>query len=532
MGSMMKTILNGFVAFMAVCFICGSLQAAQPLDIIETDIRSIHAAYKAGTLSAEELTRAYLERIQTYDNNGPKLNSFITLNPEALDVARALDKERKSKGMRGPLHGIPIVIKDNYDTKDLPTTGGSAVLREHQPGQDAFTVKKLREAGAIILGKTNMSELALSYDRLSYSSQGGLTLNPYNLKRNASGSSSGTGAAVGANLAVLGTGTDTAGSIRGPAAVTGNVGIKPTLGLTSRSGVIPASLSFDVTGPVARSVDDAAVALTVMAGVDPDDARTESSVKFQGRDYRNYLDVNALKGKRIGVVTTYAGGNAEVDAAFNRALVQIQNQGAETVEVTVPESIEEAWGTMMGPVVDNEFDDQIEYYFKTGKAPIQTVEELIALSLAPDILNSENPVNPERVDGYRAAANSLGLADQVYIEIVTNRIPSARHFIIDLMTDKRLDALVFPTMLCPASPLFNLEDDTYVCSASDPYIPSYLASSTGFPEITVPMGFTTHGLPLGISFFATAYHEPRLIGLAYAFEQATTWRRPPASTTE
>lgn len=528
----MKTILNRFVAFMAVYFICSSLQAAQPLDIIETDIRSIHAAYKAGTLSTEELTRAYLERIQAYDNNGPKLNSFITLNPKALDVARALDKERKSKGMRGLLHGIPIVIKDNYDTKDLPTTGGSAVLREHQPRQDAFTVKKLREAGAIILGKTNMSELALSYGRLGYSSQGGLTLNPYNLKRNASGSSSGTGAAVGANLAVLGTGTDTAGSIRGPAAVTGNVGIKPTLGLTSRSGVIPASLSFDVTGTIARTVYDAAVALTVMAGVDPDDARTESSGKFQGKDYRNYLDANALKGKRIGVVTTYTGGNAEVDVAFNRALTQMRNQGAKTVDVTVPELIQEAWGTMMGPVVDNEFDDQIEYYFNKSKAPIQTVEELIDLSLAPDILNSENPVNPERVDGYRAAANSLDLADQVYIEIVTNRIPSARHFIIDLMKDEKLDALVFPTMLCPASPLFNLKDKTYVCSASDPYIPAYLASSTGFPEITVPMGFTKHGLPLGISFFATAYDEPRLIGLAYAFEHATTWRRPPASTTE
>lgn len=517
---------------MAVCFVCSSLQVAEAFDIVETDIRSIHAAYKAGTLSAEQLTTDYLERIQTYDNSGPRLNSFITLNPEALDVARALDKERNSKGMRGPLHGIPIVIKDNYDTKDLPTTGGSAVLREHRPRQDAFTVKKLREAGAIILGKTNMSELALSYGRLGYSSQGGLTLNPYNLKRNASGSSSGTAAAVGANLAVLGTGTDTAGSIRGPAAVTGNVGIKPTLGLTSRAGVIPASLSFDVTGPVARSVYDAAVALTVMAGVDPEDARTESSVKFQGKDYRDYLDVNALKGKRLGVVTTYTGGNAEVDAAFNHALAQMRSQGAETVDVTVPGFIQDAWGTMMGPVVDNEFDDQIEYYFTKDKAPIQTVEELIALSLDPDILNSENPVNPERVDGYRTAAKSLGLADQVYIEIVTNRIPGARQFVIDLMKDEKLDALVFPTMLCPASPLYNLKDESYVCSASDPYIPSYLASSTGFPEITVPMGFTGQGLPLGISFFATAYDEPRLIGLAYAFEQATTWRRPPASTTE
>ena len=528
----MNTILKKLAVFLAALLFCSSLLAAESFDIIEADIRSIHAAYKSGTLSAEELTQAYLKRIEVNDKNGPKLNSFIILNPKALDVARALDKERKSRGMRGLLHGIPVVIKDNYDTKDLPTTGGSAVLKDHYPKQDAFTVKQLRVAGAIILGKSNLSELALSYGRLGYSSAGGLTLNPYNLKRNASGSSSGTAAAVGANLAVLGTGTDTAGSIRGPAAVTGTVGIKPTLGLTSRSGVIPASLSLDVTGPIARTVYDASVALTVMAGVDPDDARTKGSEEYQVKDYRDFLDANALKGKRVGVVTTYTGANPEVDVVFDRALAILRKQGAKTVDVTVPELIQDAWNSMMGPVVDNEFDDQIEFYFKQGKAPIQTVEELIALSLAPEIQNSDNPVNPGRIDGYRAAAESLGLADQVYIEIVNNRMPGARQIIIELMKDKKLDVLVFPTMMCPASPLYNLEDKSYVCDAPDPYIPSYMASSTGFPEITVPMGFTKKGLPLGISFFATAYEEPKLVGLAYAYEQASNWRRPPASMME
>jgi len=526
----MNIILRKLALFITALLIGSGIQAAESFDIIEADIRTIHAAYRAGTLSAEELTRAYLERIEAFDKQGPKLNSFITVNPKALEAARALDEERKKRGMRGLLHGIPIVIKDNYDTKDLPTTGGSAVLKAHQPKKDAFTVKKLREAGAIILGKTNLSELALSYGRLGYSSAGGLTLNPYNLSRDASGSSSGTGAAVGGNLAVLGTGTDTAGSIRGPAAVTGNVGIKPTLGLTSRSGVIPASLSLDVTGPIARTVHDAAVALTVMAGVDPEDARTEVSAEFQGRDYRDFLDARALKGKRVGVITTYSGANDEVDVIFDRALAQLRKQGAKTVEVTVPELIQDAWGSMMGPVVDNEFDDQIEYYFRQSKAPIMTVEELISLSLAPGIQNSENPVNPGRIDGYRAAAESLDLADQVYIEIVTIRMPKARQMIVDLMKSKELDALVFPTMLCPASPLFNLEDKTYVCGAPDPYIPSYMASSTGFPEITVPMGYTKQGLPVGISFFSTPYEEPELIGMVYAYEQATNWRRPPAST--
>jgi amidase len=337
---------------------------------------------------------------------------------------------------------------------------------------------------------------------------------------------------VGGNLAVLGTGTDTAGSIRGPAAVTGTVGIKPTMGLTSRSGVIPASLSFDVTGPIARTVHDAAVALTVMAGVDPDDARTESSADFQIKDYRKYLDPDALEGKRIGVVITYTGANPEVDAIFDRALAMLRKQGAKTVNVEVPELIQDAWSTMMGRVVDNEFDDQIEDYFRKENAPIKTVEELIVLSLAPKIQNSENPVNPERIDGYRAAAESQGLADQLYIEIVNKRMPKARNMIIELMKEKKLDALVFPTMLCPASPLFNQEDKTYVCNVPDPYVPCYLASSTGFPEITVPMGFTKQGLPVGISFFAQAYDEPKLIGLAYAYEQATNWRRPPVSMSE
>jgi amidase len=528
----MKSILKRLAALITALLIGSSLQAAESFDIIEADIGTIHAAYKAGTLSAEQLTSAYLDRIEAFDKKGPKLNSFITVNPKALEVARSLDKERKSKGLRGPLHGIPIVIKDNYDTKDLPTTGGSAALKEHQPQKDAFTVKQLRAAGAIILGKTNLSELALSYGRLGYSSQGGLTLNPYNLKRDASGSSSGTGAAVGGNLAVLGTGTDTAGSIRGPAAVTGNVGIKPTLGLTSRSGVIPASLSLDVTGPIARTVHDAAVALTVMAGVDQEDSRTKASAEFQVKDYRDFLNAKALKGKRLGVVTTYTGANPEVDVVFDRALSLLRKQGAETVDVAVPELIQDAWSSMMGPVVDNEFDDQIEFYFRQSNAPVRTVEELIAVSLSPGIQNSDNPVNPGRIDGYRAAAESLGLADQVYIEILTMRMPKARKLVIDLMKEKELDALVFPTMLCPASPLFNLEDKTYVCDAPDPYIPSYLASSTGFPEITVPMGYTKQGLPLGISFFATPYKEPRLIGLAFAYEQASKWRRAAASTVD
>jgi len=505
-------------------------QSPASFPLLEADVATIQEAYDAGTLTAEALTRAYLDRIAAYDGQGPAIDAFITVNEAAIQTARALDKERAEKGPRGPLHGIPVVIKDNYDTKDLPTTGGSAALKDHRPTRDAFTVRRLREAGAVILGKTNLSELALSYGRLGYSSAGGLTRNPYNLKRDASGSSSGTGAAVAANLAVLGTGTDTAGSIRGPAAVNAAVGIKPTLGLTSRAGVIPASLSFDVTGPIARSVRDAALALGIMAGVDPDDPRTGSSAQWQVGDYLPSLDPDALSWARIGVVRDYTGANPEVDAAFDRALAVLRAQGAVLEEIALPRFIHEAWSSMMGVVVDTEFRDQIEAYLKATNAPVKTLAELISVSESPEVSDSETPVNPARIEGFKAAAKSRGVADLVYLETLTNRMPEARGAVMHQMKSRRLDALVFPTMLCPASPRFDTKDETYVCNAPDPYVPSYLASTTGFPEITVPMGFTEQGLPLGLSFFGQAYSEPDLIGLAYAYEQATHWRQPPSST--
>ena len=516
--------------FLALLFAVNDLTASEEtpgFELIEADIASIQAAYDTGKLDAETLTRVYLDRIEAYDKQGPAINSFITVNPNALAEAKALDRERKKSGPRGPLHGIPIVIKDNYDTSDMPTTGGSIALKEHRPDRDAYTVGLLRKAGVVVLGKTNLSELALSYGRLGYSSAGGLTLNPYNIRRNASGSSSGSAAAVAGNFAVLGTGTDTAGSIRGPANVTALAGIKPTLGLTSRSGVIPATSSFDVTGPLARSVRDAAIALGVMASIDPEDPRTTSSAQWQMDDYTQFLDKDALKGARLGVVRDYTGANPEVDAAFDRALAVLHEKGVTLVEVTMPRYIRDAWSSMMGRVVDTEFRDQIEGYFSDTNAPIKSVAELIEISESAAVKASKNPVNPARIDGYKDAQKSRGVADLDYLEIITNRMPAARQEVEKHMADHHLDALVFPTMLCPASPLFDQPDDTYVCDADDPYVPSYLGSTTGFPEITLPMGYSRQGLPMGISFFGTAYSEPRLLGLSYAFEQATRHRLPP-----
>jgi amidase len=509
-----------------------SAEEGRPLgfELLEADIARIQRAFAVGTLTSEALTQAYLDRIAAYEDTGPAINSFIFINEDALDAARALDRERALKGPRGPLHGVPIVIKDNYDTKDMPTTGGSVALEDHRPDRDAFTVQRLRDAGAVILGKTNLSELALSYGWLGYSSVGGITLNPYNLSRNASGSSSGTAAAVAANLAVLGTGTDTAGSIRGPAAVNGVVGIKPTLGLTSRAGVIPASLSFDVTGPIARTVRDAAIALGVMAGVDPDDPRTASSAEWQVAYYLPSLDLQALTDARIGVLRDFTGANPEVDAAFDRALAVLRKQGATLEDIPLPKFIREAWSTMMGRVVDTEFRDQIEAYLEATDAPVATLAEVIAVSESPQVKDSATPVNPARIEGYREALESRGVADLEYLDILTNRTPAARRAVERRMEEQDLDALVFPTLLCPASPLYDEPDDTYICNAPDPYAPCYLASTTGFPEVTVPMGFTEQGLPVGLSFFGTAYTEPRLLGLAYAFEQATKVREPPPTT--
>ncbi|MEM6838020.1 MAG: amidase family protein, partial [Cyanobacteria bacterium P01_C01_bin.120] len=338
--------------------------AAETFDLQTATVEDMQAAMEAEALTSEELVQLYLNRIAAYEDEGPAINALITINPDALETAIAMDEARAQGEIMGPLHGIPIILKDNYDTADLPTTAGSDVLAEAIPPDDAFVVQRLREAGAIILGKSNMSEFAASYGRLGYSSLGGLTLNPYNLGRDASGSSSGTAAAIAANFAALGTGSDTAGSIRGPSAVTGLVGIKPTMGLVSRDGIVPLTLSFDMAGPMARTVTDAAIALGIMAGPDPADPRTAESEPYIIEDYTEFLDETALDGARIGLVTDFLGGNAEVDALTDSAVAQLEALGATVVMIDLPESVENTW-SYMGPAWDNEFKPQIEAYLAT-----------------------------------------------------------------------------------------------------------------------------------------------------------------------
>jgi amidase len=503
---------------------------ATTFQLEDATLADIQAAMDADALTSVELVQLYLNRINAYDDNGPAINSLITINPNALAIAAELDAARESGIILGPLHGIPIILKDNYDTLDLPTTAGSDVLAEAIPPDDAFVVQRLRDAGAIILGKANMSEFAASYGRLGYSSLGGLTLNPYNLQRNASGSSSGTAAAIAANLATLGTGSDTAGSIRGPAAVSGLVGIKPTLGLVSRDGIVPLTLSFDVAGPIARTVTDAAILLGVMASPDAADPTTLTHT-VQIEDYTQFLDAEALDGARIGLMTDFMGGNPEVDALTEDAIAQLEALGATVIRLDVPESLESPWG-YIAPAWDNEFRPQIEQYLSTLPAPFpQTLQALIDASLIPSIAESETPVNPSRLESLQVAVDAPGLADIALLQSLSHDIPQVRQTILELMDENAIDAFIYPTMACPASPIYTLEDDpSYVCNVGDPYSAGYLANITGFPDITVPMGFTAAGLPIGISFMAEAYSEPKLISLAYAYEQASQWRQPPTTT--
>lgn len=500
-------------------------------DPFEASIVEISTALSTNKITSEQLVAYYLERIEMYDKQGPKINSIITINEQAIKIAKELDAERKTKGPRSILHGIPIIVKDNYNTFDMPTSGGSAALKSSTTTDDAFVVQKLRDAGAIILAKSNMSELATSNGRLGYSSAGGLTLNPYNLNRDASGSSSGTAAAVAANFGVFGLGTDTGGSIRGPANVTGLVGIRPTLGLTSRSGVIPLALSFDVTGPLARSVTDAAIALSFMVGIDENDYATLSSESYVVDDYSKSLDASSLKGARIGLAVEFFGDNVEVDTIIEQAIGKMTRLGATVVPVTFSDDVNYLWDPIMGDVVDAEFKTQFERYLSTlSIGQPKTLQDVIKISESKEVADSQTPVNPKRISSLKVAQNSQLAGSPKYIELLTKSIPSVRSEVESIMKKYSLDAIVYPTMSCPASPRFDKADPTYSCTAYDEYAGEYLASTTGFPDITLPAGYNKDGLPVGMSFIGLPYSEQKLLNLAYSFEQATLVRKAPSST--
>ncbi len=492
----------------------------RPFELDEATVTDLQAGIDSGKFTARSLAEKYLARIEEIDRRGPGVNSVIEVNPDALAIADSLDKERKEKGGRGPLHGIPVLIKDNIDTADrMQTTAGSLALLGSRPARDSFVAQKLRAAGAIILGKTNLSEWAnirSSHSTSGWSGRGGQTKNPYALDRNACGSSSGSGAAVAANLCAIAVGTETDGSIVCPGSANGIVGIKPTLGLVSRTGVIPIAHSQDTPGPMARTVRDTAILLGALAGADPRDAATAESGGKALSDYTSFLDPNGLRGARIGVARKYFGFNDAVDQLMNNVIEEMKRQGAVMVDPADLES--------HGKFDDTEFTVLL-YELKTDLNTYLASRPDVAVHSLKEIIDY-NERNREKEMPYfgqdvflKAEAKGALTSKEYGDALEANRRLSRKEGIDGVMDKFHLDAIMAPT----AGPAW-LND--YANGDHSVGGSSNAAAVAGYPDITVPAGFV-FGLPVGISFFGRAWSEPTLFKLAYAFEQATKARKPP-----
>jgi len=490
-------------------------------ELDEITVTGLQQAMQSGRLTARSIAEKYLARIEAADKHGPSVNSVIEINPEALDIAEKLDRERKARGPRGPLHGIPVLIKDNIATRDrMMTTAGSLALVGARAPKDSFVAKKLREAGAVILGKTNLSEWAnirSSHSTSGWSGRGGLTRNPYALDRNPCGSSSGSGAAVSANFCALAIGTETDGSIVCPSGVNGIVGIKPTVGLVSRAGIVPIAHSQDTAGPMARTVADAAVLLGALTGVDTDDPETGASQGKALADYTRFLDPHGLRGSRIGVVRKSFGTSDAVDALMNQSIDEMKRQGAVIVDPADIESMEQVGDSEFQVLLYELKADLNSYLAALGPgAPVHTLEEIIEFNEH----NREKEMPYFGQDTFIKAQAKGPLTEKAYLDALEKDHRLTRKEGIDAVMEKfQLDALVAPTG-GPACLTDLVDGDHDVGGSSTP------AAVAGYPNITVPAGFI-FGLPVGISFFGRAYSEPTLIKLAYSFEQATRHRRAP-----
>jgi amidase len=520
----MRNIRQLILALALAATVALSANAAKTIDLDTATIADLNAAFAAGTLTAEKLVQLCMARIQAYDKQGPSLHAVMQLNPKAIEIARALDAERKAKGPRSPLHGIPVVLKDNYDTFDLPTTGGSVLLQDSIPAKDAFLVKKLRDAGAIILAKVNMSEFASGG---AHSSLGGQSLNPHDLTRSPAGSSGGTGVSIAAGFATLGMGTDTGGSIRGPSTANGIVGLKPTHGLLSRSGIIPLSLTFDTGGPLARNVYDVAVALGTMVGIDPSDAATSKSTGKFLADYAKGLDQNALKGARIGVARDFMGQDPDVDWVIESSVAAMRKAGATVVDVRYPKWLLDSKLDFYNAIRYAEFAPQIaDYLANIGPSFPKNINDLIERAHAFNSTREDGAgPNPSRwVMFDREATTKM---DYKYTAVRDYGLPLVRSIVEGLFASQNLDAIVYPTS--PRRPaLIAAAPDTGTTAATASA--TNIANLTGFPDLIVPAGFTGDNLPVGISFFGTAFSEQKLLSLGYSFEQTTHARRRPVHT--
>ena len=490
----------------------GRVRSAEALsyDAFEKSLAELQTDMTSGRTTAAALVEFYLRRIAAYDQAGPVLNAVIFVNPRAMTEARALDRERQNKGARGPLHGIPVLLKDNFDTKDMPTTGGSLGLYGAQPSTDAFQVHRLRQAGAIILGKVNLHELALGLTTVS--SLGGQTLDPYDVTRAPGGSSGGSAVAAAANFAAFTMGTDTSGSIRIPSSHNAIVGLRPSAGLSSRAGVIPFGHTQDTGGPMARNVSDVAIVLDATVGYDPNDPITESSESKIPSTYTSSLKRDALNGARVGVLTEFFGTaseDQEVAAIVRNAIAGMMREGAVAVDVAVPNLAAQL-------TASNLLSQELKFFLgdylkKAPGASVHSVEELLASGL-----------HSAQLQGFLEAANRQP-AD--YLTSGDYRARLAARFalgesILKVMDDNRLVAIVYPTTRRIAP----------VIGGNQIGSNAGLSAQTGFPAITVPAGFTDGGFPVGVEFLGRQFAEPTIIALAFSYEQSTRHRHPPSST--
>ncbi len=489
----------------------------EKFELEEMTVAELQAAMKSGEMSAEKLVEKYIERIREIDQ---KIRSVVEVNPDAERIAEELNRERRTGKLRGALHGIPILIKDNIDTADrMKTTAGSlALLDAPTPKKDAFLVEQLRKSGAVILGKTNLSEWANFRSTKSssgWSGRGGQTKNPYLLDRNPCGSSSGTGAAIAANLAAIGIGTETDGSIVCPASVCGIVGLKPTLGAVSRSGVIPIAHSQDTAGPMTRTVEDAAILLSVLVGFDQSDSITSQSNKT-AKDYTRFLQKDGLQRARIGVARDYWGKNADVDKVTNDALDAMKNAGAILVDVKFPTL--QKFGDAEFEVLLYEFKADLEKYLVERDAPYKTLADLIKFNEE----NAEKEMPYFKQEIFESAAKKGNLQTRAYrLALQKSKLLTQAQGIDAVMLNNKLDAIAAPSN----APVWTTDLINGDCGSG--YVSSSsLAAVAGYPNITVPAGFMKE-LPIGISFFGRAFSEPTLIKIAYAFEQSTKARKMP-----
>ena len=488
-------------------------------ELNEITIDALQQKMKSGEYSSVAITKLYLDRIAKIDKEGPKLNSVIELNPDAIAIATTMDEERKNGKLRGPMHGIPVLIKDNIDTADkMQTTAGALALEGNIAKKDAFIISRLREAGAVLLGKTNLSEWANFRSTNScsgWSSRGGQTKCPYILDHNPCGSSSGSGAATAANLCVVSIGTETDGSITCPASINNLVGIKPTVGLLSRSGIIPISSTQDTAGPLARTVKDAAILLGALTGEDPSDPITsQSKGKIRG-DYTKFLDAAALKGKNIGVDLKKKSVNQYMNRLLQEAIDVLKKAGANIIEIEYVSKIE-GLGNQELLIMQYEFKEGVNSYLSNANYKIKTLKEVIDFNN----INEDKAMPYFKQEQLEACEKKGGMESKEYKEALVKGRDASRKILDDLIGEHKLDAIVGLTM-GPACSIDTIYGDRW---GSD--FLTQPAAMSGYPHISVPCGMIYH-LPVGLSFFAGAYTEPQLIGMAYAYEQISKKRIAP-----